>query len=199
MEQLGGERLAADGEARWQQQDERAVRGEAVMRRHLDGERAGRTRLGAVERRSHARHAAHAHVEVDTRAALEHAAAVRGAVERLDGEAADAEALRIRRAQPRQVDPDARARRERGRRVGTPQVEDLRDAVDDLHRRQVARDVDELRARRVEACRAVLEPRLSGVVGILGEVQAAQVEAERQLELDLAGRRQRCALVRVRV
>ena len=76
---------------------------------------------------------------------------------------------------------------------------DLRDAVDDLHRRQVARDVDQLRARRVEASCAVLEPQHPRVVGVLGEVQPAQVEAERQLELDLAARRQRCALVRVRV
>ena len=89
MEQLGGERLAAEGEACWQQQDERAIRGNAVHRRELDVESGGRTHLAAVEHRANLDHVAPPHVNVDARAALEHAAAVRGAVERLDGEAAD--------------------------------------------------------------------------------------------------------------
>jgi len=89
VEQLSGERLVAEGEARWQQQDERAVRGNAVPRRELDAESGGRTCLTAVEHRANARHVAPLHVNIDGRAALEQAAAVRGAVERLDGEAAD--------------------------------------------------------------------------------------------------------------
>jgi len=74
-------------------------------------------------------------------------------------------------------------------------VEDLRVAADDLDCREVARDEDQIDARRVGAGSALGELQCPWglVLGVLGEVDAAQVEADRQLELELAARRQRCA------